>query len=91
MAMRLKTIKRPLVTETVAQVAAGKGIQGGEEVVHPVEKTDRQDASPQGEKVDRQEPLGHLFSESDEDHHEQKSHDAFLQTEEIDDLFTPPH
>ena len=83
--------QRPFVAETVAQVAAGKGVEGGEEVVHPVQEADRQDAAPEGEQVDRQEPFGHLFAEADEDRHEQERHDAFSESEEIDDPPAPGH
>ena len=83
--------QRTLVAESVAQVAAGKGVECGEEIVHAVEETDREDAAPEGEEIDREEPFGHLFPEADEDRHEQERHDASFQAEEIRNLFSPSH
>jgi hypothetical protein len=54
-------------------------------------RPDGQDASAQGQQVDGQETLCHLFAQSHKDDHAKKGDYALFQSEEISEFALPGH
>ncbi len=74
--------QRPLVPEPVGQPAPGERVERGQQVVHRVQRADRDGAAAERHEVEREEPLGHLLAEADEHHEHDHGDHARVQAEE---------
>ncbi len=75
--------------QAVAEVAAGERVEGAEQIVHAVQRPDRQGSAPQGQDVDGQEALGHPLAHAHQDDHGQQGDHASLQAQELDGRLEP--
>ena len=69
--------QRPLGSEAIGKVSAGKRVERGQQNIETVEQADGQGPAAQRHEVDRQEALGHSLAHAHQnDHREQSDHAA---------------
>jgi hypothetical protein len=74
-----------LGADAVGEIAPGKGVERGEQVVQAAHQADGHGPAAQREKVDGKEPLGHPLAHPDQHHHSEHGDGAALQPEKVQD------